>query len=92
MKIGTFTQDNQGVLHGKVYGLGLGVTSVVFDPQTSKDGKEYYRLIADPANEAYEIGVAFPKEKGGMPYHSVSIEISGARGPDQCRAVSRQGL
>lgn len=74
MKIGTFAVDNQGVLQGRIYGLGLGAVHVVFDPQTSKDNKEYFRLIADPAKEAYEIGVAFPKEKGEMVYHSVSIE------------------
>jgi len=74
MKIGTFALDSNGVLHGRIYGLGLGAVSVVFDPQISKDNKEYFRLIADPAREAYEIGVAFPKEKNGAPYHSVSIE------------------
>ena len=61
-------------MHGKIFGLGLGVTPVMFEPQTSKDGKSYFRLIADPAKEAYEIGVAFPKDKDGMIYHSVSID------------------
>jgi len=74
MKIGTFALDNDGVLRGRIYGLGLGAVHVVFDPQTSKDNREYFRLIADPAKDAYEIGVAFPKEKSGMNYHSVSIE------------------
>jgi uncharacterized protein (DUF736 family) len=74
MKIGTFIADKDGILHGKVYGLGIGVTSVMFEPQTSSGGKEYYRLIADPVREAYEIGVAFPKEKGGKTYLSVSFD------------------
>ena len=74
IKIGTFAADKKGVMHGKIYGLGLGVTPVMFEPQTSKDGKSYFRLIADPAKEAYEIGAAFPKDKDGMAYHSVSIE------------------
>ena len=75
IRIGTFSQDKKGVMHGKIYGLGLGVTPVMLEPQTSKDGKKYFRLIADPAKEAYEIGAAFPREdKNGTPYHSVSIE------------------
>jgi len=74
IKIGTFTADKKGVMHGRIYGLGLGVTPVMFEPQTSKDGKSYFRLIADPAKEAYEIGAAFPKDKDDMAYHSVSIE------------------
>lgn len=74
IKIGTFSADKKGVMHGKIYGLGLGVTPVMFEPQTSKDGKSYFRLIADPAKEAYEIGAAFPRDKDGMVYHSVSIE------------------
>ena len=74
IKIGSFTADKKGVMHGRVYGLGIGSTPVMFEPQTSKDGKQYFRLIADPAKEAYEIGAAFPKDKDGMAYHSVSIE------------------
>src|SRR5580704_6872446 len=74
IKIGTFMPDKKGVLHGRIFGFGLGVTPVSFDPQTSKDGKEYFRLIANADKEGYEIGAAFPKEKDGMAYHSVSIE------------------
>lgn len=90
MRIGTFNQGGNGDLHGKIYGLGLGTIPVAFEPQTSKEGKAYFRLIADPANEAYEIGAAFPKEKAGMLYHSVSIEspvlavpVSAALFPDK---------
>jgi uncharacterized protein (DUF736 family) len=74
VKIGNFEQDKKGIMHGRIFGLGIGVTPVMFEPQTSKEGKQYFRLIADPANEAYEIGAAFPKDKDGMIYHSVSIE------------------
>ena len=74
IKIGTFEQDQKGVMQGRIFGLGMGATPVMFEPQTSKDGKQYFRLIADPAKDAYEIGVAFPKDKDGMIYHSVSIE------------------
>jgi len=90
IRIGTFAADKKGVMHGKIYGLGLGVTPVLFEPQTSKDGKSYFRLIADPAKEAYEIGAAFPRDKDGMAYHSVSIDspvlpapISAALFPDK---------
>src|SRR5580698_10400783 len=90
IRIGTFAADKKGVMHGKIYGLGLGVTPVLFEPQTSKDGKSYFRLIADPAKEAYEIGAAFPRDKDGMAYHSVSIDspvlpapISAALFPDR---------
>src|ERR1700722_15052104 len=76
VKIGTFVTDKKGVMHGKIYGLGLGVTPAMFEPQTSKDGKSYFRLIAEPAKEAYEIGAAFPRDKDGMQYHSVSIDSS----------------
>ncbi|MDX2028241.1 MAG: DUF736 domain-containing protein [Alphaproteobacteria bacterium] len=74
VKIGTFVADKKGVMHGRIYGLGLGVTPVMFEPQTSKDGKSYFRLVANHADESYEIGAAFPKTKDGMTYHSVSIE------------------
>lgn len=74
MKIGVFALDKKGIMQGKIFGLGLVTTPVIFEPQTSRDGKDYSRLIADPAKEAYEIGVAFPKEKDGMVYHSVIIE------------------
>ena len=74
VKIGTFTLNQQGILQGHIYGLGLGTTPVVFVPQTSQSGNSYYRLMADPSGNAYEIGVAFPKEKNGTIYHSISID------------------
>src|SRR5580698_9018085 len=74
IRIGTFAADKKGVMHGKIYGLGLGVTPVLFEPQTSKDGKSYFRLIADPAKDSYEIGAAFPREANGLNYYSVSID------------------
>jgi len=74
VKIGTFTLNQQGILQGRIYGLGLGSTPVSFVPQTSQSGNSYYRLMADPSGNAYEIGVAFPKEKSGTIYHSISID------------------
>ncbi|MDE1902136.1 MAG: DUF736 family protein [Alphaproteobacteria bacterium] len=81
VKIGTFTLNQQGILEGHIYGLGLGSTPVVFAPQTSQSGNSYYRLIADPQNNAYEIGVAFPKEKNGNIYHSISIDSPALQTP-----------
>jgi len=74
VKIGTFTLNQQGILQGHVYGFGLGSTPVSFVPQTSEGGNSYYRLMADPAGKSYEVGVAFPKEKNGSIYHSISID------------------
>jgi len=75
MKIGIFQQDEDGSLQGKIHGFGLGVISVMFAPEKSKkDGKPYYKVMADPLGDTYEIGAAFPKVKDGMTYHSVSIE------------------
>ena len=90
MKIGTFVQSPEGSLLGRIHGLGMVTTAVNFEPQTSRDGKSYYRLIADPAKDVYEIGVAFPKEKDGRTYYSVSIDspmfpnpVSAALFPDK---------
>ena len=66
VKIGTFTPNQQGILQGHIYGFGIGSTSVAFVPQTSQSGNSYYRLMADPTGNAYEIGVAFPKERNGI--------------------------
>ena len=74
IKIGTFSLNQQGILEGNIYGLGLGSTPVAFVPQTSQSGNSYYRLMADPKGNAYEIGVAFPKEKNGNLYHSISMD------------------
>ncbi len=74
IKIGTFTLNQQGILEGHVYGLGLGSTPVAFTPQTSHSGNSYYRLMANPSANAYEIGVAFPKEKNEHVSHSISID------------------
>ncbi len=74
MKIGTFIQDRNGIMHGKIHGLGFGVISVMFEAQTSREGKPYFRIIADPARNAYEVGAAFEKQKDGMTYHSVCLE------------------
>lgn len=74
VKIGSFAMDKDGYLQGRIFGLGMGITPVMFEPQTSRDGKRYYRLIADPVMEGYEIGAAFPRDKDGMLWHTVSID------------------
>lgn len=74
MKIGTFVQSPEGELLGRIHGLGFVTVAVTGEPQTSRDGKDYFRLIADPARDAYEIGVAFAKQKDGRTYYSVNID------------------
>lgn len=90
MKIGTFMQNDAGLLLGRIYGLGLGTVAVIFEPQTSRDGAAYFRLVADPTNEVYEIGAAFPKTKDGQAYFSVLLDsplflapVNAALFPDQ---------
>src|ERR1700679_1158376 len=75
MRIGALTQDKDGNITGKIQLLGIGVLPVTLEKQTSKkDGKPYFRIIADPNGDAYEIGAAFERNKDGMVYHSVSID------------------
>jgi len=82
MKIGIFQQDEDGTLLGRIHGFGLGVISVMLAPEKSKkDNKPYYKVIADPLSDPYEIGAAFPKVKDGMAYHSVSIESPALASP-----------
>ena len=74
-KIGSFTQDENGNLEGKIHGLGLGVIPVMFERMETKDGKEYFRGIANPKTDPYEIGAAFPREgKNNAFYYSVSMD------------------
>lgn len=74
MKIGTFVQNNDGSLLGRIHGLGFVTVAVAGEPQSSRGGKDYFRLIADPAKDVYEIGFAFAKQKDGKTYYSVSID------------------
>jgi uncharacterized protein (DUF736 family) len=74
MKIGAFIQSPDGSLIGRIHGLGFKTVAVAAEPQTSRDGKRYFRLIADPTKDVYEIGLAFPREKDGKLYYSVSID------------------
>jgi uncharacterized protein (DUF736 family) len=74
MKLGDFMVDNEGTLHGQIHGLGLTSTQVISDCVVSHSGRHYLKLIADPMGDAFEIGVAFLKEKDGMFYYSVSLD------------------
>lgn len=74
MKIGTFVQNNDGSLLGRIHGLGFVTVAVTAEPQNSRNGKDYFRLTADPAKDVYEIGFAFAKQKDGKTYYSVSID------------------
>ena len=81
MKIGSFQSDQYGNMNGKIYGLGFGVVPVSLEPETSRDGKPYYKVIADPHADSYEIGAAFEKQKDGLTYHSVSIDSPVLKAP-----------
>jgi uncharacterized protein (DUF736 family) len=81
VKIGTFTPDHQGILKGRIYWFGFGSVDVALMPQTTKSGQSYCRLVAAPNNMFYEIGVAFPKEKNGILYHSIIIDSPMLREP-----------
>lgn len=74
MKLGSAVKDDLGVLHGRISGLGIGSIDFISEQATAADGGIYYRLIANPLREPYEVGVAFPKEKDGMHYYAVSID------------------
>jgi uncharacterized protein (DUF736 family) len=75
IKIGSFMRDTQGIMHGKIYGLGFVPVSVLFEPQLDeKDAIICFALIADPVLEAYEIGRAWEKQKGEMVYYSVCLD------------------
>lgn len=74
IKLGKFIQDELGVLYGTINGLGVGSVNVASQQATDREGHSYLKLIADPLGEAYEVGAAFPKEKDGMSYYSVSLD------------------
>ena len=74
MKIGEFKQDMYGKLSGRIYGLGLGVVHAALEPETSKEGRSYFKVVADAYGDSYEIGRAFEKQKDGRIYHSVSLD------------------
>jgi len=74
VNLGVFVQDETGTLHGRFSALGVGSTSVISEGATSLEGKPYLKLIADPLGAAYEVGVAFPREKNGMNYYSAVLD------------------
>jgi uncharacterized protein (DUF736 family) len=74
VNLGVFVQDETGTLHGRFSALGAGSTSIISETATSVEGKPYLKLIADPLGAAYEVGVAFPKEKNGMNYYSAVLD------------------
>jgi uncharacterized protein (DUF736 family) len=74
MKIGTLIKDEKGTMLGRLHGIGVGSISLMLQPHTSREGKEYFKVVADPAGEAFEAGVAFLRQKNGSPYYSVTID------------------
>jgi len=90
MKVGSFYKEENGILYGKIQALGLGNVDAAFEERTSKKGELFFKIIADPAGSPFEIGSAWPKEKDGLRYFSVSLDtvfttkpINAALFPDQ---------
>lgn len=65
---------NGGELHGTIGALAMGSISVMSQQTIDREGRPYLKLIGDPLGNAYEIGAAFPKEKDGKVYYSVTLE------------------
>jgi uncharacterized protein (DUF736 family) len=75
MKLGKFSVDGTGNLSGTIYGLGLQPTTIALKPEVSKKNEQYFKLIADPSGEAYEIGSAHPKvTKDNKSYLSLHLD------------------
>jgi uncharacterized protein (DUF736 family) len=74
LTLGRFFKNSYAELNGNINGLGMKSTSITFMPATSREGKPYSKLIADPLGEAYEIGFAFEKQKQDMVFYSVILE------------------
>jgi len=74
MTLGKFFTDGDGIFHGTVSGLGMLTTPVISQETNDREGKRYLKLIGDPLGAAYEIGAAFPKEKEGKLYYSVTLD------------------
>jgi len=74
LKLGKFHKGQDGAIFGNITALGIGTTHVVLEPTMSIDKRPYMKVIADPLNDPYEIGVAFLKEKDGKSYYAVTLE------------------
>ena len=74
MRLGKFTQDQDGIFQGTISGLGLGSIDIISEEAMSLEGKPYLKLIADHLGAAYEVGAAFSKQKGDMDYYSVNLD------------------
>ena len=72
--LGKFWNGEDGSPHGTIGALGLNSTYIIGQRAQNKEGQPYFKLIGDPLGAAYEVGVAFPKEKDGMSYYSVVLE------------------
>ena len=74
VKLGKAYRDEFGALHGRINGIGIGSTDFLTEHATAQNGRQYFKLIADPLGHPYDIGAAFRKQKDGLSYYSVSLE------------------
>ena len=91
MKIGTFTQQEQGYT-GSIRTAGLAVADVTFSPVPAKlgSGPDFVILGAADDGERFEIGAAWAKtSKKDKPYLSVKLDSPALAAPINC-ALTRQ--
>ena len=74
MRIGRFYRSQNGGMSGRIQGLGLTGTTVSVKKETSKEGKEYFRVVADPMGDPYDVGVMFEKQKDNKVFYSVILD------------------
>jgi hypothetical protein len=74
MRLGQFVRMNDDSLRGKIGAFGMGSVDVASVEVVSRTGDTYFKLIGDPDNAAYEMGAAFPMQKGSLNYMFVKLE------------------
>jgi len=75
MNVGTFRQDQYGTLHGQIRGLGIGVISAILEPQINEKGETtFYKIIANPVGDSYEIGKAWQRMGQDGLYYSIALD------------------
>jgi uncharacterized protein (DUF736 family) len=84
LNLGTFIKDEKtGKLTGVFYGVNMYPTNLVFEPETSREGKLYYKIFAQSQNTRAEAGAAWlkaSKHEKGKPYIDVKLDSPGLAG------------
>ena len=90
MKIGTFTQQEQGYI-GWIDTAGLRVADVTFSPMPIKQGSgPDFVILAAGDNEQFELGAAWAKtSKAGKAYLSVKLDSPVLPAPVNCALMAQ---